>query len=342
MRKDPFKLHKLALAPFLESEQPVYFHYLLAEAEKEDSNDFLQFLIFNGLAALWHEKISIAGQEQNIHPEFFEKLQQVRLTSEANYLMQKKTLQKIHETLTTASIEYVIFKGAQIRELIYEKPSLRPCTDIDVLVSKQNRNAAIHALSSAGMMYRTTNKFSHEAALIDGPVHIDLHSYVTNPSRMRIDISESILRKSQNMKYFLGPSNEETLFILLVHPAFRKHVCNPYALLIRTVDLLQFLKTQQVNWDSVIQHLNITGIKTAAWATMYWIRLLTNNEILDEYMNRLKPNTIQRKYLELWIRNNLPTNLVNHRIIVWLMFSLALHDNVTDALRFLYHGKSTS
>ena len=335
MQKDPFKLHKLALAPFLESDQPVDFPSLLCEADKDGCNDFLQFLIFNGMAPLWHDALINSPQGNEIDADFLEKLRQVRLTAEANYLMQKKTIQKIHDTLTTVNMKYVVFKGAQIRELIYENPSLRPCTDIDVLVSKYDRNAAIQALNIIGMRYTSNNKFTHEATLIDGPVHIDLHTYVTNPGRMRRDISESILDNIQNLKYFVGPSTEDTLFILLVHPAFRKHVCNPYALLIRIVDLLLFLKSQTIDWDKVLHLLNISGVETAAWATMYWIYLLTKEDTLVEYLDKLKPKTPQKKYLEFWIQNNLPTKLVNHKQLVRLTFSLALHDNAKDALRSL-------
>ena len=336
MRKDPFRLHKLALAPFLESDQPVDFPALLFEADKDRSNDFLQFLIFNGMAPLWHDALINSPQGNEIDADFLEKLRQVRLTAEANYLMQKKTLQKVHETLTSAGINYAVFKGVHIRELVYENPAMRPCTDIDVLVSNHDRVAAIHALDNIGMEYRPVAKnISHEATLVDGPIHVDLHWHIMRPSRMRVDMTESLLDNAKINNGFLGLRDESSIFVMLVHPAFTKHVCNPHATLIRIVDLIRWIQFRSVVWEDIFELCEKAGVKTAAWATMYWAYLLTKNEVLGKHISCLAPNKIQRKYLEYCISNNLPTKLVTQKQLVRFMFSLTIHDSLKDCMRVL-------
>ena len=336
MRKDPFRLHRLALAPFLDSDQHVDFTSLLTKAEEEGINNFLQFLIFNGLAPLWHEALANAGQENIIDPVFLEKLRQVHLTAEANYLMQKKTLQKVHGELTLAGIKYVVFKGALIREQVYENPALRPCTDIDVLVAKQDRDAAIQALKNVGMDYKPDAKnISHEATLIDGPVHIDLHWQILRPGRMRVDMTESILKDARINNGFVGLRDEASIFVMLVHPAFTKHVCNPYASLIRIIDLMRWIQFRSVNWEDIFGLCEKAGVKTAAWATIYWMNLLIRDETLVLFLKRLAPNTFQRKYLEFWINNNLPSRFVNKNNFVRIFFSLAIQDSFSDSLKTL-------
>jgi len=326
----------LALAPFLESEQPVDFPSLLSEANKEGNNDFLQFLIFNGMAPLWHDAIINKHQENVIDINFLEKLRQVRLTAEANYLMQKKTLQKVHEVLTSAGIEYAVFKGAHIRELVYGNPALRPCTDIDVLVSKINRDEAIHALKNIGMEYKPEAKnISHEATLIDGPVQVDLHWHIMRPSRMRVDMTVSLLENTILNNGFLGLRDEASMFVMLVHPAFTKHVCNPYATLVRIVDLVHWIQIRSVNWEELFERCEVAGVKTAAWATIYWVYLLTEEKTLATFLYRMAPNSFQRKYLEFWINNNLPSKLVTTNNLVRLLFSLAIHDSFNDSIKTL-------
>ena len=336
MRKDPFRLHKLALAPFLESEQPVDFPALLAEAEKDRTKDFQQFLIFNGLAPLWHEAITTAGLENVINSEFVEKLRQVRLTAEANYLMQKKTLLRVHDTLNSAGIKYAVFKGAHIREFVYGNTALRPCTDIDVLVSIINPDEAIHALKNIGMEYKPeVRNISHEATLIDGPVQVDLHWHIMRPSRMRVDMTKALLVNAKINNGFMGLRDEASIFIMLAHPAFTKHVCNPYASLIRIIDLIRWIQFRPVNWEDVIELCEKAGVKTAAWATTYWINLLTEEKTLAKYLYRLAPNSFQRKYLEFWINNNLPSRLVTTNNLVRLFFSLAIQDSFGDSIKTL-------
>ena len=334
MRKDPFRLHRLALAPFLDSDQPVDFPSLLTEAEEDGINNFLQFLIFNGLAPLWHEALINYGQQNKVDSIFTEKLYQVRLTAEASYLMQKKTLLRVNDTLTSAGIKYAVFKGAHIRELVYENPALRPCTDIDVLVSKQNRDAAINSLKNIGLDYKPMSKnISHEATLIDGTVNVDLHWHIMRPGRMRIEMTELLLNNSKKLEGFVGLSDTASLYVMLVHPVFTKYATAPQSTLIRLVDISRWIKIRQIDWGSVYFLLEQAGNCTAAWIMLEWLKILTQVKPPEPFIERIYPGRLRSNYMKHWIINDLSSRYLNHPIITQVAFTLPAHDKFSDASR---------
>ena len=62
------------------------------------------------------------------------------------------------------------------------------------------------------------------------------------------------------------PSPEDTLFILLVHPAFAKHLAGWDMGLHRVMDPLIFLRTQDFDANLMLRLLQDNGVSAAAWA----------------------------------------------------------------------------
>ena len=338
MQKDPFRLHRLALAPFLDSENSIDFPSLLAAAENEGINDFLQFLIFNGLAPLWHDALIKTGQINTINPEVAEKLRQVRLVSEANYLNQKNSLEKVHNSLSSADIEYAVLKGAQVRELVYDNPGLRPCADIDILITRKNRDLAIRTLIDTGLSFHPNEEvFSHECMFVDKTATIDLHWNIMRTGRTRIDLTESLLNESTTINGIKYLNNEASLFVLLVHPAFNKYICSKDAIIIRLVDLYRYLSSFQFNWNIVSDLIRKGGVNTAAWSTLYWLSNFTTPPMKDIFCTIKKPYYYKRKYIEYWVDNDLPTKLYDNRLTMRLGLSVFLHDNLFDSLRAIWN-----
>lgn len=336
-------MHRLALAPFLESEQQVNFPAFIAESEKEKGTPFLQFLISNGLAPLWHETLSNSNLKVEVNSIFIEKLWQVRLTAEANFLMQEKTLQKLDDVFTSYGIEYAVFKGAHIRDVIYEIPALRPANDLDILVSKQNRDAAILALTRADMIFKPISKnISHESTIIDGAVNIDLHWEIMRPGRTQIDLTQHLLHTKRNYLKHWGFGIEETLFVMLIHPVFTKYLTSPNYPIIGILDFIKWMNRWDINWDKVYELCCIGGVKTAVWLSGEWIKLLTGITISNELNKRIEPNNLQAKYLRNWLIHNYSTRFFKYPMLNQVLFTLPVHDkpsHIIGAVRKLCKEK---
>ena len=221
-----------------------------------------------------------------------------------------------------------------MRELVYDNPGLRPCIDIDILISRKNRDIAIKTLIDAEMKFLPNEEvFSHECMFVDKTTIIDLHWNIMRPGRTRVDLTEDILKASVTLNGISYVNNEANLFVLLVHPAINKYICSKDTFLIRLIDLYKFLNLFQFEWDIIIDLVEKGGVNTAAWSTLYWLSLF-NHKALPRETNLIKePSFYKRKYIEFWVNNNLPTKLYEHRLVMRFGFGIFLHDNIKDSLR---------
>jgi hypothetical protein len=336
--RDPFCLHRLALRPLIGDKDGIITNEILHTIQLTDAERFLSFLRWHGLAPLWFEVLTGTPDLATTGTYLMQHLHQDKLDAVAAYMLQKRTLEKLHQIFTGAEIPYAIFKGVQVREMVYPQPALRPACDIDVLVSGSQRNEAIKVLAEAGM--KTVIKpqnLSHECTLMDNNVAVDLHWHIMRPGRIPPELSDQLLLDRVVLNGFSGLNECATIFVLLVHPAYTRYVCNPYALLIRSVDLIRLFREHAVDWDRVMDLVTRAHARTAAWSTLFWLNLLAGTGPAMEIMNRLAPPRIKRSYLEFWIRNNLPFRFETWKMLMHPAFTLALHDNIGDAVTAVKH-----
>ena len=299
----------------------------LARALEDGGPVFPYFIIDHGLGPLWHQR---TGREE---------FRASRRTAEALYLAQEKALQEADEILGSAGIEFAAIKGAANRLLLYENPAIRACHDLDLLVHPQDKVRAVSALVSAGFKpYPDPRSISREMVVCKGQVNIDLHWSLLREGRLRCDPTPSMLDRRKRANEFWVLSPEDALFILLVHPAFAKHLAGWGMGLHRVVDVVTWLKTQAFDWEVVRSQLRANGVQAAAWATLRWAELLCGPrapDSLDAMLTDLRPGRLRASWLDHWLRSNLSERT---SVLHWarlLGFTMLLHDAPGDSLRAL-------
>jgi hypothetical protein len=133
-------------------------------------------------------------------------------------------------------------------------------------------------------------------------------------------------------------SAEDALFTLLVHPAFAKHVAGWEMGLHRVVDLLEWLRSEPLDWPRVKDMLEENGVCAAAWTTLRWLELLAEPHapaLVPHMLAELEPGRLRRSWLDYWLQNDLPERTSNVRWMRLAGFSLFLHDAPGDAIRAL-------
>jgi len=299
----------------------------LAAALEKGGPNFVSFIIDHGLGPLWHERMP--------RDEFRES----RLSAEALYLAQEHALKEIDAVFQKEGIEYALIKGGASRLLLYENPAIRACFDLDVLVCPADRVRAASVLVAAGFSASPTAKsISRELVLSRGAVDVDLHWGLLREGRLRHDPTDEMLgrRRREHNIWILNP--EDSLLVLLVHPAFAKHLSGWGMGLHRVVDILEWLRTQSFDLETVRAELRQNGVCTAAWATLRWVELLTHPHALPELqqlLGDLGPGRLRRAWLEHWLCNDLPERTSDTRWVRLLGFTSFLHDTPSDALRAL-------
>jgi hypothetical protein len=104
----------------------------------------------------------------------------------------------------------------------------------------------------------------------------------------------------------------------------------------RVADLLAWVREREYEWPAVLELLEASGVRTAAWATLRWSQLLAGEYApsnLQPMLNDLQPGRAKREWIDFWLRNDLPGRTSTQRWTRLLGFSTFLHDTAGDALR---------
>ncbi len=274
------------------------------------------------LAPLWHERTRAAAFAGN------------RLNAAMVYLRQRAAQLELDELFARKAITYAVFKGGAIRELIYDDPAMRLCCDIDILVAPEQRAEAARALVEAG--YRLVvepSTVSHEVALRKDMVAIDLHWALLRPGRTPDAMALQMLARRQRHQGRWILSDADALFVLLIHPAFSKHLSTTQMGLHRVADIVLWLQRREVNWKALHRELDACGLKTAAWTMLSLVGMLspaTFAPLVAEPITALRPGGLKSRYLRSWLSRDLSARLTDLHVARLLGLSLWLHDQPAD------------
>jgi hypothetical protein len=319
-RLDNYRLAILAVRPEVSDKE-------LKKVLDEKGPEFPHFIVAHGLGALWHER---TGQME---------FRASRRSAEALYIAQAHALAEIDLILETAGIEYAVIKGAANRLLLYENPAIRACYDLDILVLREDAVRTASLLAQAGFKPRlSTHNISHELLLSRNLIDIDLHWGLLREGRLRPELTVEMLRHRRRSDGIWMLSTEDALFVLLVHPAFAKHLAGWQMGLHRVMDIVEFVHTQSFDWQMVSERLTNSGVRTAAWATLRWVDLLTGSEGRSDQahlLSELCPSRVRRAWLDRWMRMDFSERTSSKHWARLLGFSLFLHDEPRDVLRAL-------
>jgi hypothetical protein len=333
--KDPFRRHRLALS--VAAPDGADLSRVLREVTASDASSFADFLFKQGLASYWHNCVVTQDAGGETTHGFINALKRERFAEAASYLRQKSALRELDSLFDSENIIYAAMKGAHVREVVYVDPALRPANDIDILISLDQRKAAVQALLGAGFeLHADTKNISHEATFTRDSLAIDLHWDILRPGRTRIEVAQPMLSRRQRIDDFWGLNDTDTVFLMLVHPAFTKYVCSPNVGLIRVVDFILWLHKRPVDWDAVAERLHDMGLKAAAWAVLKWFAMLLKPESMlvpRTFLARICPGPLRSRYLVYWLQNDLPTRWLRKPMLIQLGLTLLLHDRPSDAQR---------
>lgn len=333
-------MHRVALSPLLESSNLHVLSTACCEVENLGEQDFAAFLIQQGLAPMWSKMLTESSYKNTLSEQFISALHQSRIHAAGSYLIHRHSLAKINETLEHAAVPYVVYKGAHSREYLYTEPALRPAIDIDILVPENAKVDAIKALLGKGYsLVPQAKNISHEITLTKGATSIDLHWDILRPGRTRIPMTQQLLEGQKKYPGYWGMSDAASLFVMLVHPIFAKYSTAPQAALMRSVDLDKLLARKDTDYSTVIKYLDIAGLKTAAWITLTWHKILTGSAPSPMLMSATKPGIVRRKYFGAWLRNNLSSRFSEHSLLIQSGLTLPAHDRFRDALRATKQAK---
>lgn len=327
--------HWLALLPAAAHVDPA----ALRSALDEGGAALIEFVVGQDLGPLWHHALQAHGLLDSLPPTTAEALREARMSAAMGYLAQRSALDRIDALFVEAGIVWVAMKGSHVRECAYPDPALRPAGDIDLLIAPADRRRAARVLIDAGYaVHATPANISHEATFSQGLVDLDLHWHMLRPGRTRVDLTAELLARRQRTNGVWGLSDADTLFLMLTHPAFAKYVCSPNMGLARVADFFLWVRERPADWPAVLRLLERAGLRTAAWTTLTWFRMLAPADAhatLDDWLESVRPGRLRAAYLRQWLARDLPTRWLDRPWLIQAGFTLPLHDRPGDVLHAL-------
>ena len=283
------------------------------------------------LLGVWREGLQAAGAWGEIDARLRARIDDQARLRLANHLLQRRAASLAAGALERAGLRYLFMKGLHVQEAIYDSPMLRPMADLDLLVPRERRTAALRTLAEAGFggtPLPTT--VSHEIALRGHGIELDVHWGPFRPGRSRVRMGPELLSARQKCGDFWVPSDAHATWLLLVHPAVTEHVTMR---LMRAVDLDRWARRRNVPWHAARELLRRSGLATAAWVMATWTQGWLGTPLPGWFLDGLAPSSPRRAYLRAWLRRD-PARRFNSRPhLVRGAFALALQDNTGDAIR---------
>ncbi len=306
----------------------------MAKLSLSDQEQLLEMIVEQGLQFFWLDALKLFREHQ-FYLLSQKKLKNSCLQSTTRYLIQKKTIMEIDSLLSQADLAYVFFKGAQIREAVYQNPAYRPSIDIDLLVSPEDKDDVLHVMVEAGFtLHFDPDNVSHEVNMAKEGVLVDVHWDVMRPGRTRLNMVQELLMARQRQDFFWGLDTEAALFVMLVHPVFTKYSTAPQSAMVRLIDICNWLTHREIDWERLVGFLEKSGMKTASWITLSVLKNLTGQSFPEKFHETVIPAPLKKQMLNYWLSRNLSSRFVNFPLFSKYIFTLLAHDSSRDILRF--------
>ena len=260
---------------------------LMSEAEKDSFTEYVSKCRIESffLNQLGPDLISQSLGERN-----FFKLKNNGKVRAIRTLENLRFAKKIDKELNLQDIDHVFLKGINMHKYFYQNdPSLRPLSDIDILVKKENVIEVINICKNLGFdvskwssikeegleLYRNPNPF-HK----NGQAQVDIHT----------PFKSSIFYKEDNFYFFAKDLLKtkknyceiEDVFINCVFHGTRHSIYNVGPIFI--LDLIKLIKDSNIDWKEVSKKIKKYGLqKDTGYIFKYFENKITYSRELDVF-----------------------------------------------------------
>lgn len=288
-------------------EKDLDWEYILDRAKK----DMVSPIIYCNL-----KKIGRDGY--HIPYNIFEKFERDYYMNAARNILIYKEMERILQALQREEIKVIVFKGAALGEEVYNNIALRPMTDIDFLIKKDDLEMIDEKLSESGyyLAYHSqTGGERHYAKPGSGFMNLDIHwntwQYKANgawENAREIKIGEAAA---------LTLAPEDLLISLASHSAVHHGKAGGIWL----VDIAMVINhyKDEFNWRKFIDKVKNYGVEIPLYYTLYYAKRRLGGEIPLAVLKGLKPP--RSKFLEAklyeFILNNRPVANTSHLLYPW-------------------------
>ena len=246
-------------------------------------------------------------EEPGVPEEIIARLRRIYNGIIARSIFFYNELRRILENFKQEGIETAVLKGAALAETVYRDMGLRPFSDVDLLIHRDDLEKAKRKMAEMGYVLDenvTPQKYNEKfgcdlyyVGRIILEIHWDIARKIGSDKYTRIDIKrlwERMIPAKVAGVDTLVLSPEDTLLHLCVH--LQRH---RYNRLIWLCDICEIIRQNEIDWKYVLE----TAEKYRTRKYMYYGLLFTKKiiggcDIPSEVMKRLRPPHLEAALFE--------------------------------------------
>ncbi|MBM4329810.1 MAG: nucleotidyltransferase family protein [Deltaproteobacteria bacterium] len=303
----------------------------LSKLSTPDWETIVKSSIRHDLAPLFYHRLKPLIPEIHLPASIADKLREIYLRSVARNIRMYKQLSEFIMALWGAGIQVIPLKGAHLAKFVYGNVALRPMSDVDLLVRRENMPKVCEILVGKGYthaghlnIHETCEVFQHLPPFEKpGGLAMELHWNLETPTYpLRIDV-EGLWERAQisSLDGIDVPtlSPEDQLLHLCLHVSLHHGFANGLKALCDINEIIERYRGN-MDWGKIIDRSQKWAANKCVFITMLQAKNLIGAPVPDAVLNQLKPeksdySNMEALSKELIFRGG--TNLSPHIARLW-------------------------
>ncbi len=288
----------------------------LLQLSPSDWDRVIEQSAWHGVLPLLYQSAKVLGPGISISASILQELREKYLLSALENLRLYHQLSEVLRALQNDGIPVIALKGAHLAEVVYGNIALRPMSDIDLLVKKEDLPEVEEKMFGLGYGYGPfayTNKswiaeragnFAYVPA--NKGVVVEVHWSIGPTSPFNID-TECLWERSRPITIVGIPvsvlSPEDLLLHLCLHTAFRNAFVTG---LLHFCDIVKAIQHYQdeLDWEQLQRRISQWGVARPVYLTLSLARELLQAAVLDDLLDKIRPHDFDRKMIT-WAREQI-------------------------------------
>ena len=260
------------------------------------------------------------------------------------YLLDR--LRAFHSTLRKAGIPSIVLKGGSLLSLLYTDIGLRPMTDVDVLINKQDLRQTLDLLSNDGWQVPPEEeiKYFHEHFYhLDIRTNDDFATLFEIHWNLEKELCHSIeiaglwarsIEAHHDGEPFRRLSNEDLILHLLIHLPYH-HYFSPR--LIWVHDIREMIGRCTLDWEFVLTLAEQWKIRTPVYYSLQYVEKVFPGAVPAEVLRRMAIGWMRKGLLRLASAPDplYLTRPFDNKFLRWIT-SLYFIDKPIDIIRMVW------
>ena len=298
-----------------------------------------------GVAPLMYCNLKKVASSNLVSSEVLEQLKSFYFWCGARNTNLYCRLTEVLSAFAQARIPVIVLKGAALAELVYQNIALRPMRDLDLLVRREDLNAAddlLHTLhyvpnesARSREWYRQNHHHLAPYLAPDRSLVLELHHHII-PATALVDIPISDLwQRARPAKIASMPALILAPEDLLLHICLHASLVNNFAGMLRALcDVAETIRRyrEKIDWTQLLRRTRVYEVGPYIYYTLWLAHSMVEAEVPQGVLKDLKASIGGRSWQGLSLKFLIPRAVFRHDQVTSLVASSVIYDACRELL----------